>query len=77
MAGEFQEKDISAEEWLKIFSIIQEPATGLPTETIKRYWGYATKEEKESSLFKLPELPSLPKLPKLPKLPSLPKLPKI
>jgi len=77
VAGEFQEKDISAEEWLKIFSIIQEPATGLPTETIKRYWGYATKEEKESSLFKLPELPSLPKLPKLPKLPSLPKLPKI
>jgi hypothetical protein len=49
VAKEFQEKDISAEEWLKIFSLVQEPITGIPTETILRYYRYTDDKGKTAS----------------------------
>lgn len=35
-------KDISFEDFLRAMSIFQEPVTGIPTEVIRRYYGYAT-----------------------------------
>jgi len=34
-------KEPTAMDLLQVFSILQEPATGIPTETILRYYGYA------------------------------------
>lgn len=73
--NKIKKEEPTAYDWLTVFSKLQEPATGLPTETVLRYLRYSgiggNKKSKDSSSG-LPKLPSLKNT--LPKLPSLPKL---
>lgn len=47
-------KEPTTQDWLQVMSILQEPVTGLPTETILRYYKYATEEEKSKLKIKSP-----------------------
>ena len=43
-------KEPTAADYLRVLSLIQEPTTGIPSETILRYIRYATKEETKSHI---------------------------
>ena len=74
-------KEPSFMDFIEAFSALQEPATGIPTQAISRYYKYIVPEEKKSTtrdggssmkdILKTYGLPELPKLPSLPGLPSI------
>ncbi len=47
--SKLKKKEPSAEDLLRVLSLIQEPVTGFPTESILRYFRYATEKEKKES----------------------------
>lgn len=49
--SKLKKKEPNASDFLRVFSLLQEPITGVPTETILRYYGYTQKKEEERKTY--------------------------
>jgi hypothetical protein len=50
------QKEPTAEDFLRVISLIQEPATGIPTETLLRYIRYAEQSDSTKIRLKIPSV---------------------
>jgi len=46
--SKIKKKEPTAADFLRVFSLIQEPITSVPTETLLRYYGYTQTEKKHT-----------------------------